>query len=195
MIFQYPEFFFPSFLLLDILAVGLLILTVFTKKKFVTRMLIGLAIFVFLVTSLFKILSVKPHSIPSSPVDIEIQSDRYLTSFYYVGEVENEKKVFWKETMCKKSKERMFDLESSIRDSLIIAKKFSGEWKFKSVKLDWNIKPVVKLVDSEFRFDTNGEIESAIRKYRKVEYGNYFSNLLTVAFFLLIIWRIRKYNR
>ncbi|MFC2152691.1 hypothetical protein ACFLSE_09195 [Bacteroidota bacterium] len=194
MIFQYPEFFFPSFLLLDIFAVGLLILTIFSKKKFFTRMFLGLSIFVFLVTSLFKLMSVKPHSIPSSPVDIEIQSDKYITSFYYVGEVENEKKVFWKEIMFKKNKERMFDLESSIHDSLIIAKKFSGDWKFKSVKLDWNIKPKVNLMDSEFQFDRNGEIEKAVKKYRKIEYGNYFSNLLTIAFFILVIWRIRKYN-
>lgn len=193
MIYQFLGYVLPFIITVDLILIGLVILSIKPKKKLNQRLTYGLAIFGFIGFGLFKLLFTVPHAIPSTPVELKIEANSVFTTLYYMGDVDGEASVFWKDHVIGKSKVRYFDLESSVSDGLTVAKRFNGEWYATTIEMNSNKTAVLDIDSANFQKADQEEIK-AIEKYRWTEFGNYFSNLLTFTFIVLIIWRIKKYG-
>ena len=183
----------PFIITVDLILIGLVILSIKPKKKLHQRLTYGLGIIGFLGFILFKILFTVPHAIPSTPVDLKIETNSAFTTLYYIGDFKGEPSVFWKEHIIGNAKEQYFDLESSVSNGLVVAKKFDGDWHSTTIEMNWDKTSILNVNRNNFE-QADQEIIRALKKYRWTEFANYLSNLLTLTFIVLIIWRIKKYG-
>ena len=191
MIYQFSGFLLPFIITVDLILIGLLILSTNPKSKQNQRLKYGLVIIAFLGFILFKVLFTGPHTLPSTPVDLKIETNSAFTTLYYIGDFKGELSAFWKEHIIGKSKEQHFDLESSVANGLIIANKFDGDWYSTTIEMNWDKVSILNLDRTNFEKADN-EIKKAIKRYRWIEFANYLSNLLTLTFIVLIFRRIKN---
>jgi|GEM_PF-2287254 len=193
MIYQIAEKILPFILILDLILVVLLLLTIRRKQLKYKRLIFSFTLVGFIGLGLFKLLFIEPHSFPSTPTEIRLLNDKSISKVYYIGTFENQPRAFWTEFILGEKKDRMFDLESSVHDSLIIAKKIKGNWYNQTVRLEFDKIHVVRLAENNFRPDLTGQIRQTIKAYRFVEFGNYLSNILTLLYMGGLILRIINY--
>ena len=183
----------PFVIAVDIILIGLVFMSIWPKRKMHQRLLYGLGILGFLGFGLLKLLFTVPHAIPSTPTDLIIETNSTYSTLYYLGDFKGETKVFWKEFVIGHEKKQYFDLESSVANGLMIGTKFDGNWYSTTVQMSPDRASTIKIDKQNFA-EANQEVESAIKKYCWIELGNYFSNFLTLAFVIVLIWRIKKYG-
>jgi hypothetical protein len=173
---------------------GLIFLSTKPIKKLNQRLTYGLGNLGFIGFVLFKLLFTLPHVIPSTPTDLRIINKGFYKTLYYIGDFKGQDKVFWKEHVIGKAKDRSFDLESSVADGLVVATKLEGDWYVTTVEMSWDNVSTLMLDKRQFQKDVNSEIEQVIEDYKWTEVGNYMSNLLTLIFVIVLIGRIIIYG-
>lgn len=194
MIFQFPNTLLSPILLIDLILIGLIFVSTIPKRKIFQRTIYILTTLVFLGFGLFKLLGTSPGSLASTPCDLEIKNDGHFTTVYYLREMNGEQTVFWKDHLLGEKIRHYFELESSISDSLVIARKINNEYKYQSVRFKWDSVSFVDFEHRNFEKDRSGKIAKAIKNYRMTEFGNYLTNLLTLGFILTLTWRMIKYG-
>lgn len=183
----------PLIITADLILIGLVIISTKLKKKLQQRLTYGLGIIGFLGFSLFKLLFTVPHAIPSTPVYLNIETNSSFTTIYYIGDFKGEPTVFWKEHIIGNIKKQYFDLESNVANGLIVAKKFDGDWYSTTIEMNWDKVSILKINRNNFE-KAEQKIIKALKRYRGTEFSNYLSNMLTLTFVGLMIWRIKKFG-
>ena len=154
----------PFIITVDLILIGLVILSIKPKKKLHQRLTYGLGIIGFLGFILFKLLFTVPHAIPSTPVDLKIETNSAFTTLYYIGDFKGEPTVFWKEHVIGNSKEQYFDLESSVANGLIVAKKIDGDWHSTTIEMKWDKPSILNVNKANFK-NADHEIIKTIKEY------------------------------
>ncbi len=194
MIYQFPSHLVPFVIVIDLALLGLLYLSIKYRKKSSQRTAYVLAILGFLGFSAFKTLFTTPAPVASTPADLRIETSKPFNTIYYLTWNEGNPEVIWKDILIGEQTDRYFELESEVRNGLLIATKVNDNIGYQTIQLDWRVPTMVNLEQEDFKVDRENKINDAIKRYRWTEFGNYLSYLLTVAFVGTFIWRMAKYG-
>lgn len=190
MLYQLSGFLLLFILVIDLVLMLRVIQGIQLKKKGRGYVLVMI---VFVLLSLFKMFFMGPHAFSSSPVDLDIKTDKSFDVCYFIDEVKDNVKVFWKEHIIGGSSKQSLDLETSVSDGFKVVKKIDGDWYAKDVVLNGNNTNTLDLADVSFE-KVDQDITHAIDNYQWTIMENYFSHFLALVFVILIIWSIRKYG-